>query len=89
LFHLADAKLVLGKVSPEDSRLDSDAAEVIMGMEYDVETRERLRSEVRPHEWSKYALYNFALDWVMDHALMRMKLERKWPFQEDDGFLKP
>jgi hypothetical protein len=89
LFHLADAKLRLDKVSDADSRLDSDAAEAIMGMDYDPETRERLRSAVPPHEWSKYALYNFALDWVLDQALMRMKLERKWPFQEDDGFVKP
>jgi hypothetical protein len=90
LFHLADAKLWLDKVSDEDSRLDSDAAEAIMGMDddYDAETRERLRSAVPPHEWSKYALYNFALDWVIDQALMRMKLECKWPFQENDGFVK-
>jgi hypothetical protein len=61
----------------------------MMGMDYDLETRERLRSEVPPREWLKYSLYNFALDWVLDQALMRMKIEQKWPFQEEDGFLKP
>jgi hypothetical protein len=91
LFTLADAKLALDKVSREDTELDSDAAEAIMGFDYDydTETRERLRSAVRPREWLKYSLYNFALDWVLDQALMRMKIEQKWPFQQDDGFIKP
>ena len=61
----------------------------MMGMDYDLETRERLRSEVPPREWLKYSLYNFALDWVLDQALMRMKIEQKWSFQENDGFAKP
>jgi hypothetical protein len=88
-FELADEKLARDKVSLDDSRLDSDAAGVIMGMDYDPETRERLRSDVPSREWLKYSLYNFALDWVMDQALMRMKIEQKWPFQEEDGFPKP
>jgi hypothetical protein len=89
LFELADAKLTLDKVSPELTRLEGDAAEAIMGFDHDPETLEQLRSAIPPHEWLKYSLYNFALDWVMDQALMRMKMEQKWPFQEDDGFLKP
>ena len=87
LFGLADAKLSLDKVSLEYSRLDSDWAEAIMGG-LDPETLERLRPLVPSLEWSKYSLFNFALDWVMDQALMRMKIEQKWPFQEHDGFSK-
>ncbi len=34
----------------------------------------------RAREWEKYALFNFALDWVLDQALIRMKIEQKWPF---------
>jgi hypothetical protein len=87
LFELADVKLSLDKVSAEDARLDSHWAEAIMG-DLDPETLERQRPFVPPHEWLKYSLYNFALDWVMDQALMRMKIEQKWPFQENDGFSK-
>ncbi len=89
LFELADAKLALDKVSPEESRLDPDAAEIIMGVDTDPATRETLSPTVSSREWMKYSLFNFALDWVMDQALMRMRMERKWPFQEEDGFLKP
>ena len=89
LFELADWKLSLDKVDPADTRLDSDAADSIMGFDDDPETIERQRELVPPSEWLKYALFNFALDWVLDQALMRMKLERKWPFQERDGFSKP
>jgi len=85
---LADAKLSLDKVSLEDTRLDSKWAEAIMG-DLDPETLDRQRPLVPPREWLKYSLFNFALDWVMDQALMRMKIEQKWPFQEKDGFSKP
>jgi hypothetical protein len=88
LFELADAKLTLDKVSPEDTQLKPDAAEAIMGFDGDTESLERVRSLVPPREWLKYSLVNFALDWVMDQALMRMKIEQKWPFQEKDGFSK-
>jgi hypothetical protein len=88
LFELADEKLSLDKVAAEDTRLDPNASDVIMGMEHDPEDLFRLRQEVPSHEWLKYALFNFALDWVMDQALMRMRLERKWPFQENDPFSK-
>lgn len=88
LFKLADAKLSLDKVRLEDTRLDADWAEAIMG-DLDPETLERQRPSVPPEEWLKYSLFNLALDWVLDQALMRMKIERKWPFQENDGFSKP
>src|ERR1700730_6356245 len=88
VFELADAKLFLDKVHPEDTRLDSYWAEAIMG-DLDPETLDRQRPLVPPPEWLKYSLFNFALDWVMDQALMRMKIEQKWPFQENDGFSKP
>jgi hypothetical protein len=88
-FELADAKLALDRVSREDTELDPNAADAIMGMDGDTETRERPRPAVPAREWLKYSLVNFALDWVLDQALMRMKLERKWPFQENDGLLKP
>jgi hypothetical protein len=35
---------------------------------------------VPPSEWAKLALYNLAMDWFIDPALVRMKLESKWPF---------
>jgi hypothetical protein len=88
LFELADAKLSLDKVGLKDIRLDSGWAEAIMG-DLDPETLERQRPLVPSREWLKYSLFNFALDWVMDQALMRMKIEQKWPFQENDGFSKP
>jgi hypothetical protein len=88
LFELADAKLSLDNVRLEDTRLDSNWAEAVMG-ELDPETLEHLRPLVPSREWLKYSLFNFALDWVMDQALMRMKIEQKWPFQENDGFSKP
>src|SRR5437879_8363912 len=88
IFELADAKLSLDNVSPEDTRLDSDWAEAIMG-DLDPETLERQRPSIPPEEWLKYSLFNLALDWVLDQALIRMKIEQKWPFQENDGFSKP
>jgi hypothetical protein len=94
LFELASAKLALDKVHPEDTELDSDAADAIMGdslvgADGDPALCEAQCSAVPPSEWLKYSLYNLALDWVLDQALMRMKLEQKWPFQEDDGLTKP
>ena len=89
LFELADNKLALDKVDPEDTRLDPNAADCIMGFDGDPETLEDRRLLVPPREWSKYALFNFALDWIMDQALMRMKIEQKWPFQQNDGLSKP
>ncbi len=89
LFELADAKLSLDKVSPADTQLEPDAAEAIMGFDCDEEGLDHLRSLVPPREWLKYSLVNFVLDWVIDQALMRMKIEQKWPFQEKDGFSKP
>jgi hypothetical protein len=88
VFELADAKLALGKVRLECTRLDSKWAEMIMG-DLDPETLERQRPLVPPGEWLKYSLFNLALDWVIDQALMRMKIEQKWPFQENDGLSKP
>jgi hypothetical protein len=87
-FVLADRKLSLDKVNPADAQLDSEAAEAIMG-DLDPETLERRRPLVPSSEWLRYALVNFALDWVLDQSLMRMKIEQKWPFQENDGFSKP
>jgi hypothetical protein len=88
IFELADAKLTLDHVRPEDTRLDSDWAEAIMG-DLNPETLERQRQSVPPEEWLKYSLFNLALDWVLDQALMRMKIEQKWPFQENDGLSNP
>jgi hypothetical protein len=81
--------LALDNVNSDATQLDADFADSIMGMDDDAETRERSRSEVPSREWLKYSLFNLALDWVLDQALMRMKLQRKWPFQENDGFVKP
>jgi len=89
LFELADEKLSLDKVEPEDTRLEPKTADVIMGFEHSPEDLLRLRREVPPREWLKYALFNFALDWVLDQALMRMRFERKWHFQQNDVFSKP
>ena len=86
IFELAEEKLSFDKVRPEDTRLESNAADWIMSFDDDPETLER---QIPPSGWSKYALFNFALDWVLDQALMRMKIEQKWPFQEKDGFSKP
>jgi len=84
VFELADAKLSLDNVSPEDTRLDSDWAEAIMG-DLDPEILGQRRPHIPYREWLKYSLFNFALDWVMDEALMRMKIEQRWSFQENDG----
>ena len=89
VFELADKKLSLDKVDPDDTRLDPNAADWIMGLDGDTESLENQRLLVPPREWSKYALFNFALDWVIDQALMRMKIEQKWRFQQNDGLSKP
>jgi len=90
LFELADMKLSLDNVTDENSRLDDSAAKVIMGdVEDDAQNLVRPKQFVPPREWAKYALYNLALDWVVDQALARMKLENKWPFQREDGFTRP
>jgi hypothetical protein len=89
LFELADAKLSLDNVDVGEARLEANAAEAIMEFEPDPEDPECQRPPVRSSEWSKYALYNFALDWVVDQALMRMKIEQRWPFQENDGLARP
>jgi hypothetical protein len=73
----------------EETRLDPKAAEAIMGFDVDPGILDHERSLVPSREWEKYALFNFALDWVLDQALIRMKIEQKWPFQEMDGFSKP
>ena len=86
VFELADKKLALDKVSREESELEADAAERIMTFDDDPETFEQ---QIPPREWAKYALFNFALDWVLDQALMHMKLEQRWSFREKDGLSKP
>ena len=83
-FRLADMKLALDNVLPENSRLDDDAARAIFGdVEGDAPNLVRPKKFVPPAEWLKHALYNLALDWVIDQALMRMKLKSKWPFQQE------
>ena len=84
IFELADAKLSLDKVSQEDTRLGSDWAEAIMG-DLEPEILDQRRPCIPAREWMKYSLFNFALDWVMDQALMRMRIEQRWSFQENDG----
>jgi hypothetical protein len=49
----------------------------------------RPKKFVPPSEWAKLALYNLAMDWVIDQALVRMKLESKWPFQQQANSPKP
>lgn len=89
LFELADAKLSRDNVSDEYTRLDPNDAAAIMGYDCGTEALEERRARVTPSGWLKYSLFNFALDWVLDQALMRMKMEQKWPFQQEDGFSKP
>jgi hypothetical protein len=83
LFKLVDIKLALDNVTPDDSHLDPDAAKAIfMDVEDDTTNLARPKKFVPPSEWAKVALYNLAMDWVIDQALVRMKLESKWPFQQ-------
>jgi hypothetical protein len=51
-----------------------------MDVEDDATNLVRPKKFVPPSEWAKLALYNLAMDWVIDQALVRMKLESKWPF---------
>jgi hypothetical protein len=37
-----------------------------------------VRIDGTPKRWAKRALYKLGMDWVIDHALVRMKLESKW-----------
>ena len=90
LFKLVDMKLALDNVTLDDSRLDPDAAKAILMDVEDDPTNlvrpkkflERPKKLVPPSEWAKMALYNLAMDWVMDQALVRMRLGCKWPFQQ-------
>jgi hypothetical protein len=83
LFKLVDIKLALDNVTPDDSHLDPDAAKAIfMDVEDDTTNLVRPKKFVPPSEWAKVALYNLAMDWVIDQALVRMKLESKWPFEQ-------
>jgi hypothetical protein len=90
LFKLVDMKLALDHVTLDDSRLDADAAKaILMDVEDDATNLVRPKKFVPPSEWAKLALYNLAMDWVIDQALVRMKLESNWPFQEQDDSPKP
>jgi hypothetical protein len=84
LFKLVDIKLALDNVTLDDSCLDPDTAKAILtDVGDDTTNLVRPRKFVPPSEWAKLALYNLAMDWVMDQALVRMKLESKWPFQQN------
>jgi hypothetical protein len=90
IFELADMKLSLDNVKPEDTHLDEEAAKTIFGdREDDPNNLLRSKKFVPSREWAKNALYNLALDWVVDQALVRMKLESKWPFQQEDAPSNP
>jgi hypothetical protein len=83
LFKLVDMKLALDNVTLDDSCLDPDAAKaILMDVEDDATNLVRPKKFVPPSEWAKLALYSLAMDWVVDQALVRMKLESKWPFQQ-------
>jgi hypothetical protein len=83
LFELVDMKLALDNVTLDDSRLDPDAAKaILMEVEEDATNLVRPKKIVPPSEWAKLALYNLAMDWVIDQALVRMKLESQWPFSK-------
>jgi hypothetical protein len=83
LFKLVDIKLALDNLTLDDLHLDPDAAKAIfMKVEDDTTNLVRPTKFVPPSEWAKVALYTLAMDWVIDQALVRMKLESKWPFQQ-------
>jgi hypothetical protein len=87
LFKLVDMKLALDNVAPY---LDPDAAMAIpMDVEDDETNLVRPKKFVPPSAWAKRALYEFAMDWVIDQALVRMKLESKWPFPRNVEPPKP
>ena len=84
LFELVDMKLALDNVTLDDSYLDRDAAKaILMDVEDDPTNLVRPKKFVPPSAWAKLALYNLAMDWVIDQALVRMKLESNWPFQQN------
>jgi hypothetical protein len=90
LFKLVDLKLALDNVTLDDSRLDPDAAKaILMDVEDDTTNLVRPKKFVPPSEWAKLALYNLAMDWVIDQALVRMKLESQWPFQQNAESQEP
>lgn len=90
LFKLVDMKLALDNVTLDNSRLDRHAAKAIPAdVEDDATNLVRPKKFVSPSEWAKLALYNLAMDWVIDQALVRMKLESKWPFQQNVELPKP
>ena len=90
LFELVDMKLALDNVTLDDSCLDPDAAKaILMDVEDDATNLVRPKNFVPPSEWAKLALYTLAMDWVVDQALVRMKLESKWPFQQNVESPKP
>jgi hypothetical protein len=91
LFKLVDMKLALDNVTLDDSCLDPDTAKAIL-MDVEDDPTNLVRPKkflmppkkfVPPSEWAKLALYNLAMDWVIDQALVRMKLGNKWPFQQN------
>jgi hypothetical protein len=80
LFKLVDMKLASDNVTLDDACLDRDAAKAIfMDVGDDAKNLVRPKKFVPPSEWAKLALYVLAMDWVVDQALVRMKLESKWP----------
>jgi len=84
LFTLVDMKLALDNVTLDDSCVDPDTAKAILtDVEDDATNLVRPKRFVPPSEWAKLALYTLAMDWVIDQALVRMKLESKWPFQQN------
>ena len=82
LSKLVDIKLALDNVTLDESRLDPDAAKaILMVVEDDATNLVRPKKFVPPSQWAKLALYNLAMNWVIDQALVRMKLENGWPLQ--------
>jgi hypothetical protein len=74
----------LDNVTLDDLRLDLDAGKaILMDAEDDATNLVRPKKFVSPSVWAKLALHNLAMDWVIDQALARMKLESKWPFQQN------
>jgi hypothetical protein len=90
LFKLVDMKLALDNVTLDDLLLNPDAAKaILMGVGEDATNLVRPKKFVLPSEWAKLALYKLAMDWVVDQALVRMKLESNWPFQQKVESPKP
>jgi hypothetical protein len=90
LSKLVDMKLALDNVTLDDSRLDRDVAKtLLMEVEDDSTNFMRPQKFVPPSEWAKLALYNLAMNWVIDQALLRMKLEGEWPLQQHGDSPKP